>query len=68
MAVKTMYQVGDRVQAGDGRIGTVIHTDQDPIRQAVISTQTVVVRFSDLSTLEGPSEKFKAIHEEKKTR
>jgi hypothetical protein len=59
MTITTIYKVGDRVQAGDGRIGTVIHTDLDPVRQSAISPQTVVVKFPDLSTLEGPAEKFK---------
>lgn len=61
MNVSTNYDIGDQVQAQDGRIGVVIHTDKTPASQTLTTNQTIVVKFPDQSTLEGYSENFKPI-------
>lgn len=58
---KTIYEIGDKVQTGDGRIGVVIDADQTSISQNSLDSQTIVVKFPDQSTLEGSVENFKAV-------
>jgi hypothetical protein len=61
MKLTVNYQLGDKVQAHDGRIGTIIHTEQMVGHLEFPNYQNVVVRFPDLSTMAGPAENFKAV-------
>lgn len=68
MNAKVIYQVGDEVQAEDGRIGVVIDTDKNPISQEPAFAQTLVVKFPDQSTVEASVDKFKAVHRSSKSK
>lgn len=60
-----MYNIGDKVQAFDGRIGTVVDA-KTMTNDAMLSNyhyQHIVVRFPDLSTMDGLSENFKTVFE-----
>ncbi|MBW4647651.1 MAG: hypothetical protein KME06_02985 [Kastovskya adunca ATA6-11-RM4] len=58
-----MHNIGDKVQAFDGRIGTVVDA-KTMVNDAMFSNyQHIVVRFPDLSTMDGLSENFKAVFE-----
>jgi hypothetical protein len=68
MAVKTGYRIGDKVQAHDGRIGTVIDVEEItyPGLAGVarsLDAQELIVRFPDLSTIKGTSDHFKPVLE-----
>ncbi|MBW4518568.1 MAG: hypothetical protein KME16_02390 [Scytolyngbya sp. HA4215-MV1] len=63
MDKQTIYEIGDKVQAGDGRIGVVIDADRIPLHQSLLNAQKIVVRFPDQSTLEGMAENFKAVND-----
>lgn len=56
-----IYQIGDKVQAGDGRIGTVIEIDQASNNECLFNLQAIVVRFFDQSMVKGRAENFKTI-------
>lgn len=56
-----IYHIGDKVQAGDGRIGTVIEIDRASSSENLFNLQAIVVRFFDHSLLKGRAENFKVI-------
>ncbi len=58
-----MYEIGDKVQAYDGRIGIV--TDAEMIGNYANSPnyQDILVKFPDQSTMNGSSDKFIAVVE-----
>lgn len=60
---KIVYQIGDEVQAEDGRVGVVISIDKDLVHQGSTMSQLIVVKFRDQLTTIGNAEEFKAVHE-----
>jgi hypothetical protein len=58
-----MYAIGNKVQARDGRIGTVIDTEAIANFELVPYAK-VVVQFLDGNEVEGAAENFKAIKEQ----
>ncbi len=61
MKTTVNYQIGDKIQSHDGRIGTVIRTELIVDRSKFPTYQNIVVMFPDLSTIDGPSENFKPV-------
>jgi phage tail protein X len=57
-----MYDIGDKVQAYDGRIGTVIDAETNA-NAAIANYQNIVVKFPDGSMMEGNAEQFTAVFE-----
>jgi hypothetical protein len=57
-----MYAIGNKVQARDGRIGTVIDTEAIA-NLGLVHYAKVVVQFLDGNEVEGAAEHFKAIKE-----
>lgn len=56
-----MFDIGDKVQAHDGRIGTVIDTKKIVVFEKTTNFQHIVVKFPDGSTTDGLSEDFKGV-------
>lgn len=56
-----MYEIGDKAQAYDGRIGVVVDTKILVGATKVPSSQHILVKFPDGSTMEGLSDNFKAV-------
>ena len=58
-----MYEIGDKVQAYDGRIGIVTDAEVIGNHANLSKYQDILVKFPDQSTLNGSSDKFKAVVE-----
>lgn len=63
MELLIMYEIGDKVQAHDGRIGTVINTEISTDNPITPSSQYIVVKFPDGSIQKGALENFTAVFE-----
>jgi hypothetical protein len=67
MERKNVYEIGDKVQAHDGRIGVVIEIDRAPTlfennpQPRHHEPQQIVVKFPDQSTVGGSAENFKTV-------
>jgi len=61
MEKRDIYQIGDKVQAHDGRIGIVIDTEKSADTAEPSNVQHIVVKFPDGSTVDGLSDKFRAV-------
>jgi hypothetical protein len=63
MERKLVFGIGDKVQARDSRIGVVVDTQETINNNQISTSQTILVRFPDKSTVEGKAEEFKAVSE-----
>lgn len=57
-----MFEIGDKLQAYDGRIGTVVDTKM-VVYASSPEFQHIVVRFPDGSQMNGLAQDFKAVFE-----
>lgn len=58
-----MYKIGDKAQAYDGRIGIVTEAEMIGNYANLPNYQDIIVKFPDQSTMNGASDKFKAVLE-----
>jgi hypothetical protein len=56
-----MFDIGDKVQARDGRIGIVVDTKKIVVSEKSSNFQQIVVKFPDGFTIDGLSEDFKGV-------
>lgn len=61
METESIYQIGDRVQAYDGRIGIIINIKENTHQFKIYNIQNVVVKLTDGSLMIGASDKFKPL-------
>lgn len=54
-----MYQIGDKVQAPDDRIGTILD-----VQHAQANQQRLLVRFPDGSIWDGSAESFRTVNQQ----
>ena len=58
-----MFEIGDKVKAYDGQIGTIIDTKMIALSGKLPNFQHIFVKFPDRSTMDGLSEDFQAVLE-----
>ena len=63
MSVKKAFGIGDKVRLPDGRVGTIIGTDKDPLSQKQEPSQSLEIRFADLSTTETLADELEAVND-----